>query len=269
MSDSLLNGIKLSAIVAAAALLLFRDAPAFSLPGGLALLLVLFAFDSPAKTIFQSLAFSAAGGFAAAVAFLPLYPRLLENVNLGVPIVDVVWFLAFLAIFLVDRVRSGNAAPVPTPFQYAAAPPPPAYAPVVSSPASSYTPPPPRVPPSPAPQPTLVRDEPPPVRHEPPPPPSPMPPPVAEPVPAEPPAGAVPLKGGKQVDIYVNLLGEGMNMLRSVKAESLGRDYYHIIDTMPANEQWQFTPGQIVRCQKKNLSSGKALVAVDEAPRAQ
>jgi hypothetical protein len=64
------------------------------------------------------------------------------------------------------------------------------------------------------------------------------------------------------------LLGEGLNVLRSVQAEHLGRDFYRIVDTMPENERWEYQPGQVVRCKKKNLSSGKGLVAVEEAPRA-
>jgi hypothetical protein len=48
----------------------------------------------------------------------------------------------------------------------------------------------------------------------------------------------------------------------------MGRDYYRIVDEMPAGETWQFEPGQIVRCKKTKLSSGKGLVAFEEAPRA-
>ena len=69
--------------------------------------------------------------------------------------------------------------------------------------------------------------------------------------------------------IYVSLLGEGLNVMRSVRAENLGRDFYQIIDTMPEGETWQFQPGQVVRCKKQTLSTGKALVAIEEAPRAQ
>jgi hypothetical protein len=54
-----------------------------------------------------------------------------------------------------------------------------------------------------------------------------------------------------------------------VRAEHLGRDYYRIIEPMPDSEQWEYGPGQVVVCRKKNLSGGKALVAVEEAPRAQ
>jgi hypothetical protein len=60
-----------------------------------------------------------------------------------------------------------------------------------------------------------------------------------------------------------------LNLLRSVRAEHLGRDYYRIVDTMPPDENWEYPPGAVVRCRKKNLSSGKALVAYEEAPRAQ
>lgn len=268
MSESTLTGIKLAVIVAATALL-FREAPVFDLPGGFTLLLILFAFDIPTKSMFQSFAFACAGALAAAVALIPIYPHL--GLDLGVPLIDVAWFVALLVIFFVDRVRAGNnPAPHPAtiygPSVYSAPPPvPPSpatpYAPPPPAPAPVYTAPPPPPPPAPRPepvQPHLVRDEPA----------FPTAPPPPSATPAEPPSGAIALKGGKQVDIYVNLLGEGMNMLRSVKAESLGRDFYHIIDVMPENERWEFKPGQVVRCQKRNLSSGKALVAVEEAPRA-
>ncbi|MBV9613308.1 MAG: hypothetical protein JO091_12610 [Acidobacteriaceae bacterium] len=59
-----------------------------------------------------------------------------------------------------------------------------------------------------------------------------------------------------------------MNLLRSVKAEHLGRDFYRITEETPEGEAWEYRRGQVVRCKKKNLSSGKALVAVEEAPRA-
>ena len=69
--------------------------------------------------------------------------------------------------------------------------------------------------------------------------------------------------------IYVTLVGEGLNMLRSVEAEHMGRDFYRIVEPMPESEIWEYRPGQVVRCKKQNLSSGKALVAIEEAPRAQ
>lgn len=96
----------------------------------------------------------------------------------------------------------------------------------------------------------------------------PPPQPEAPPPPAPPNAVPIPVGVGKPATIYLNLIGEGMTVLRSVQAEHLGKDYYRIVEPMPAGETWEFTPGQVVRCQKKNLSSGKALVAVEEAPRA-
>jgi len=68
--------------------------------------------------------------------------------------------------------------------------------------------------------------------------------------------------------VYVSLVGEGIPCLRSVRAEHLGRDFYRIAEPMPEGETWEYQPGQVVRAKKKNLSSGKALVAFEEAPRA-
>jgi hypothetical protein len=86
---------------------------------------------------------------------------------------------------------------------------------------------------------------------------------------APPPKAPIPTGQGKEVSIYINLLGEGMNVLRAVRAEHLGRDFYIIVEEMPTGETWEYGPGQVVRCKKKNLSSGKGLVAFEEAPRAQ
>lgn len=87
--------------------------------------------------------------------------------------------------------------------------------------------------------------------------------------PAQPPPTAVPARAGKPATIYVNLVGEGIACLRSVGAEHMGRDFYKITEPTPEGEMWEFQAGQIVRCKKRKLSSGKALVAVEEAPRAQ
>ena len=78
----------------------------------------------------------------------------------------------------------------------------------------------------------------------------------------------LPLPPGKETDIYVALVGEGLNLMRTVRAEHLGRDFYKIIEPMPEGETWEFATGQVVRCKKRNLSTGKGLVAVEEAPRA-
>lgn len=157
-----------------------------------------------------------------------------------------------------------------TPYQNPAPAPPPAYAAATAPepiPQPRYSPPPPA--PEPPPQPMYA-----------------PPPPVAEPAPlmssarpqsmlthttTEParPAPVPILPRGKETMIYINLMGEGLNLMRSVTAEHLGRDFYRITDTMPEGETWQFQPGQVVRCKKQNLSTGKAMVAYEEAPRAQ
>jgi hypothetical protein len=77
-----------------------------------------------------------------------------------------------------------------------------------------------------------------------------------------------PIPAGKEATIYVTLVGEGLNVLRAVRAEHLGRDFYRIVEEMPEGETWQWGPGQVVRCKKKTLSSGKAMVAFEEAQRA-
>jgi hypothetical protein len=86
-------------------------------------------------------------------------------------------------------------------------------------------------------------------------------------VPQSPQQAGIPVRPGKEVMVYVGLVGEGLNVMRSVKAEHIGRNYYRIVESMPEGETWEYGPGQIVRCEKKKLSSGKALVAVEEAPR--
>lgn len=100
-----------------------------------------------------------------------------------------------------------------------------------------------------------------------------QPPVVSTPAPAPAPAPAlvrapVPPPPAKEIDIYVALVGEGLNLMRTVKAEHVGRDFYKIVEAMPEGETWEFRPGQVVRCKKRNLSTGKGLVAVEEAPRA-
>jgi hypothetical protein len=79
--------------------------------------------------------------------------------------------------------------------------------------------------------------------------------------------GSGPARPLKEAMVYVGLVGEGLNVMRSVRAEHLGRNYYRIVEPMPEGERWEYGPGQVVRCEKKRLSSGKALVAVEEAPR--
>ena len=228
---------------------------------GLVLLILLISYDEEGyRSIPQSLAFAGVCAFCLTLASVIPYqyvyglPTARESqlVNKWLPLT---WAFITLIMTVIDRARMGarvtNAQPgaaqlgsmltprVQTSSTVTSAPP--AHVPDEFQSAVRME----------APPPHLVRSEP--LRHE---------PVLTAAVPAPPPPV-------KLTEIYVHLTGESLNLMRSVQAEALGRDYYRIVDTMPENEMWQFTPGQVVRCKKQNLSTGKAMVAMEEAPRAQ
>lgn len=269
--------------------------------GGLILLLVLFAFDQEGyRTNSQSLAFSAVCGFCFAIGCGAIFQALgahgevhLANGQWSSEWLPITWAFATAILWAIDRSRMSARAPAGERYltrpsatgrsfirdtEPAAPFTPPVAAYTPAAPAPAYSPdiqaPPPAQPPTtyaeePIPQQPLYVDQPP----------IPEPQTVAA---ARPQSmltqtaehsvrpGPVPIlpRSGKETMIYVSLLGEGLNVLRSVQAEHLGRDFYKIVDIMPEGEAWQFQPGQVVRCKKKTLSSGKALVAMEEAPRA-
>ncbi|MGA8594218.1 MAG: hypothetical protein WB676_05680, partial [Bryobacteraceae bacterium] len=64
--------------------------------------------------------------------------------------------------------------------------------------------------------------------------------------------------------IHVNVIGQGISLLRPVQAEHVARDIYRIIEPVPEGERWRYGTGQTVRCRKQKLASGKALVAFEE-----
>jgi hypothetical protein len=264
--------VLLLAVIAGAAALLLVPSGQLVLCGavGLTILITLFAYDvEGVRSILQSFAFSAICGLALTVAIVPAAPTLFSLTGpadplLGSKWLPLVWIGSTILFIVIDRARmSGRVAsdrtvlPARPTLRMTAVPSRPFVPP---PPTPTVAPPPPPPPPPPAPEPVLVRVE---IPAPAPPSPTPLPPP--------PPAQAVPvpIPSGKETNIYVNLTGEGLNLLRSVRAEHLGRDYYRIADTMPADERWEYPPGAVVRCKKKNLSSGKALVAFEEAPRAQ
>jgi hypothetical protein len=239
---------------------------------GLTLLLMLFAYDQRgARSGWQSLAFAFVCGLALLLTILYPLVLLLSGFALTNQFPALVWFVGTAAFWFIDRARidSRQAATFPG---YAQAPVPQAVS--TTYPVSPYS-----VAPTPAPAERTFSPVPAPPPHsvaQPAPAPSfdPVisptvtePPPVAPPTPPSGPPAVI-TGQGKEVGIYVNMLGEGMNMLRAVRAEHLGRDFYIIVEPMPPDETWQFVTGQVVRCQKKNLSSGKGLVAYEEAPRA-
>jgi hypothetical protein len=214
------------------------------------ILLVLLAYDrSPVRSFAQSLAYGAACGFLlVTAAIFPLYqfvPQMTvsptEVITPG-PWLPAIW-LAGAVIFLgIDRVRQGSKPVVldMSPPRIETAP-----SMLVATPISEQ-----------------------PVE------PIPVPPPAPEPLqPAPPPLRGIEVKPqpapkGTPATVYLNLVGTGIACLRAVKAEYLGRDFYRIVEPVPSGESWEFQTGQIVRCRKRMLSSGKAMVAYEEAPRA-
>jgi hypothetical protein len=227
-----------------------------TLIGG-ALLLVLFTYDRGGYRSFgQSLAFAAVAGFCFMLAgrlglqwlLSQSQPTSPSNFELWL---SLTWIVASLIFVIIDRVRMSSRETLS----------------LRSAPSMPVS-----IPPFPVPQPTAAR----PVVTDP------LEKPAEKPLeqvpvapetssnfePATPPPAAIPVPSGKQVSIYLNLIGEGLNVLRTVNAEHLGRDFYRILDEVPPGETWEFLPGQIVRCKKKNLSNGKGLVAFEEAPRA-
>jgi hypothetical protein len=65
-------------------------------------------------------------------------------------------------------------------------------------------------------------------------------------------------------EIYVAILDEGTPVWRPVKATALRGDLYKIGPAKPPHDEiWEFAPGATVRCEKRDLSEGPALVAVE------
>lgn len=293
MHKSQFEWLGLIAAVAASALALMLPAPYVWVTSisGFVLLAALFSYDADGqRSAFQSLAFSAACGLGVMLLSIIYYRWLADKGEVHMTggrieyeWLPLTWLGATAAICAIDRIRmmkpkdaaqrsagtmsrsfiprypeSEPAAPqaaretVPSP-SIAAAPPTVAGPPVVATPTTVVNEPVHQLAPgvsAPAPAPIAASTT-----------------PIAAPTA---PAGPipVPMPAGKETEIYVALVGEGLNLMRTVKAEHVGRDFYKIIEPMPEGETWEFTPGQVVRCKKRNLSSGKGLVAVEEAPRA-
>lgn len=63
--------------------------------------------------------------------------------------------------------------------------------------------------------------------------------------------------------IYVALLDEGTEVWRAVEAVHIGEDHFQILTATPPGERWQFSAGQVVRCEPKRLSGSVCIVAVE------
>jgi hypothetical protein len=66
--------------------------------------------------------------------------------------------------------------------------------------------------------------------------------------------------------VYVALRDEGVDVWRPVEAERISDSVYRLADgSIPDGEEWEFSPGSSVRCELRELSDGRALVAVSTA----
>ena len=66
--------------------------------------------------------------------------------------------------------------------------------------------------------------------------------------------------------VYLELLNEGTDCWRPVEAKDLGEGRFQIISSQPEDEDWQFRPGDVIECRKKQLQDGLCLVAYKLAP---
>jgi len=67
-----------------------------------------------------------------------------------------------------------------------------------------------------------------------------------------------------EVEIYVRLLDEGVDVWRPVRARDLGNGRFRIDPSVVPDdsETWEFPPGGVVVAEMKELSDGVFLVAV-------
>ena len=64
--------------------------------------------------------------------------------------------------------------------------------------------------------------------------------------------------------IYIPLLEEGTSVSRPTKGLALGNNVFEVLPTEkydPEDEIWEFPPGSIVVCERKNTSVGEVLMA--------
>ena len=57
------------------------------------------------------------------------------------------------------------------------------------------------------------------------------------------------------VEIYVDLPDE--DHCRDVQARHLRGNLYQIVSEQPADERWEFTTGDLVRCMRRRFDDGK------------
>jgi hypothetical protein len=70
----------------------------------------------------------------------------------------------------------------------------------------------------------------------------------------------------EQLCVHVALLGEAVDVWRPVAAQHVRGDEYRLAGPVPADEVWEFQPGEVVRCEERSFSDGtRGLVATTRA----
>jgi hypothetical protein len=65
------------------------------------------------------------------------------------------------------------------------------------------------------------------------------------------------------VTVYVRLLREGTDVWRPANARPDGIAYRLLVPaSSDEDEQWEFAPGSLVKCEQRTFSDGQVLVAV-------
>lgn len=65
--------------------------------------------------------------------------------------------------------------------------------------------------------------------------------------------------------VFVRLIGEGTLVYRPAPAARLGSSTFRLIPTPnydPEDEEWEFEPGSVVRCERRVLEGQEVLVAI-------
>jgi hypothetical protein len=66
--------------------------------------------------------------------------------------------------------------------------------------------------------------------------------------------------------VFIRLLDEGTDVWRPIQATNRGGGEYLLLGTAPTDENWEFGPGDLVRCVPRRFADGtEGLVATERA----
>ncbi len=61
----------------------------------------------------------------------------------------------------------------------------------------------------------------------------------------------------ERVTIFIKLRDETVDVWRPVDAEQVGGDEYRVLGEIPEAEVWEFQPGEVVHCRKRDFGDKK------------